>query len=71
MNPHAKWALIVGALVIHNLTTEHEFSKTVRRVYRPETKVGRVALVASWAGLTAWVIPHWFRYPVDIISEES
>jgi len=71
MNPHAKWALIVGALVVHNLTTEHEFSKTVRKVYRTETRLGKVLLVASWAGFSAWLMPHWCRIPLTLTEEEK
>ena len=65
--PAIFWGASVGALVAvdiwaHvNATDGDTLSEQIRAVYRTDTAPGRVALVVSWAVLTAWAIPHWCR----------
>jgi len=65
LKPHLKWAVIIAALIWHNTHTDHPLSATVRRIYKPHTRVGAAMLVASWGALTAWVLPHWVRRAED------
>jgi len=36
-------------------------SETTRAIYRTHTPAGRALFVASWAGLSAWLVPHICR----------
>lgn len=64
--PLTVWASLIGALVVLDLWADRKhdhstLSCQVRRVYRTDHKLGRLAFIASWAGLTAWFVPHVCR----------
>lgn len=62
--PALVWGSILGALSVfdlwcaRNATQGDSLSECARLVYRTHTRAGRVALGASWAILTAWLLPH-------------
>jgi hypothetical protein len=61
--PHVVWAAGIGTLVVLDvaLDSRHDgstLSEVTRLVYRTDTRFGRCAFVASWLGLTGWLIPH-------------
>lgn len=58
----------VGAIVVLGVvdllmdrTQGVTLSQTTRDLYRVQTPVGKVALIASWSGLTVWLIPHLLK----------
>lgn len=65
--PMPVWAAGIGTLIVldiwadRNDTPGDSLSECVRLIYRPHTPLGRLALIASWTALTAWVIPHWCK----------
>lgn len=67
--PGLIWGVSIGGLIAldywahtNNLDGD-TLSEHVRAIYRTDTAPGRVALVVSWAALSAWVIPHWCKTP--------
>jgi hypothetical protein len=73
MSPRAWAAVGLGLLAIdayaawvkHDGTASH----AVRLGFHTDTPAGKVALCATWAGLTAYVLPHWCTWPVDKIRQ--
>lgn len=71
---HAAWWSVVGVLALidvicdrrHNHST---MSCAVRHTFHTDTRAGRLVVIAGWAGLTAWVLPHWFRHELDAALE--
>lgn len=65
--PTLIWAAGIGTLVVVNgviLNPRGDgstFSECIRLIYRTDTRLGRCALIGSWAALTSWVLPHWCR----------
>lgn len=67
-HPGLFWGAAIAGLVAvdvwtHvNATDGDTLSEQVRPLFRTHTPAGRVALIAAWAALTAWVLPHWCRH---------
>lgn len=36
-------------------------TRTIRRVGRLDTKIGRVSVASGWVVFTAWLLPHLFK----------
>lgn len=51
-------ALEVASLRRHDGAT---LSETTRALYRTHTPLGRLLFVASWTGLSVWLVPHICR----------
>lgn len=57
-------ALVTLGLADWLLNRRHDgstLSEVARHVYRTDTAAGRFAFAASWAGLSAWLVPHIIR----------
>lgn len=65
--PWLVWAalLVMGAVFEHRALRRPEANSTlsavVRSTFRTETRMGRLAFMFSWFGLTAWFVPHIIR----------
>ena len=63
----AAWSSAIGTLAVADLVLNRRhdgstLSEVARHVYRTDTPAGRVAFVASWCALSAWLIPHICRH---------
>ena len=56
---------VYAAYVKHDGTASH----AVRLAFNTDTPAGKVALCAAWAGLTAYVLPHWCTWPADKVRQ--
>lgn len=68
--PHAAWWGAVALLALIDVLADrrhrHEtLSCAIRHTLHTDTRRGRVALFAGWAGLTAWFLPHLLRHELD------
>jgi hypothetical protein len=59
----AAWAGSIAALAIADLILNRRqdgstLSESARYVFRTDTPAGKFAFAASWAALTAWIVPH-------------
>lgn len=58
------WAAGIGPLIVLDVVLDkrHDgstLSEATRYIYRTEhSRLGRCAFVASWLGLSAWLVPH-------------
>lgn len=63
-HPRRIWLASIGSLVVLDVWTSRNgvagdsLSEVTRSIYRPETRLGRVAFVGSWVALSSWLIPH-------------
>lgn len=62
------WTAGIGPLIVLDILLDKRsdgstLSEATRYIYRTETRFGRCAFVASWAALTAWLVPHICRKP--------
>lgn len=63
-HPRRVWVAGIGSLVVldvwcdRNSTPGDSLSECVRVFFRPETRLGKFAFVASWAALSGWFLPH-------------
>jgi hypothetical protein len=65
------WAAGIGPLIVLDavLDKRHDgstLSEATRYIYRTETRFGRCAFVASWLGLSAWLVPHIIKQGSDL-----
>jgi len=63
MRPRLIWAAGIGSLIVLDVALDRRhdsstLSEVTRALYRTDTTAGRVAFVASWAVLSAWLCPH-------------
>jgi hypothetical protein len=68
--PMETWASCIAALIALDVWCDHRrndstLSCQVRRVFRTDHRTGRLAFIASWAALTAWLVPHICRRIAD------
>lgn len=66
------WAAGIGPLIVLDIALDkrHDgstLSEATRYIYRTETRYGRYAFIASWLGLTAWLIPHICKQGSDLM----
>jgi hypothetical protein len=66
--PVAFWVSVFAALGVVDLwlDTKHNgstLSEVGRHLFRTDTRAGRIAFVASWLALSAWLLPHILRGP--------
>lgn len=54
-----------------NVRHEGTLSQAGRETFRTDTVVGRAVWVIAWTALSAWLIPHIWRWPKQIIDEIS
>jgi len=57
------WCGVIGSLTgvdiyLDRRHPHYTLSAVTRRVFRVETKHGKVAFIAVWGGLTFWFVPH-------------
>lgn len=51
-------ATVIEAVALRNQDKDATLSHFTRVVFQTDTPTGKVALVAAWAALTVWLIPH-------------
>jgi hypothetical protein len=64
--PLETWASCIGALVALDIWCDRRrnnstLSCQLRRIFHTDRKSGRLAFIAAWAGLTAFIVPHICR----------
>lgn len=58
-------ATVIEAVALRNQDKDATLSHFTRVVFQTDTPTGKVALVAAWAALTVWLIPHLVRGSLD------
>lgn len=58
----------LGVLDWYCAYVKHEgtLSQAGREIFRTDTTAGKVVWVASWSGLTVWILPHIWNIPEKI-----
>lgn len=51
-------AAVIEAVALRNQDKDATLSHFARVVFKTDTPTGKIALVAAWAALTVWLIPH-------------
>ena len=54
-----------------NVKHEGTLSQAGREIFRTDTAVGKGIWVTCWLALSAWMIPHIWNWPKQIIDEIS
>lgn len=75
---HARvnWAALVvaGAVLeaeaLHRHRASHTLSHTARVLFRTDTVGGRAAFAGAWMALSAWLIPHVVRAPIQRFRDD-
>lgn len=59
---------VPAAADLYAAFVKHEgtLSQFGRETFRTDTAAGKAAWIASWAALSAWLIPHVCKWPQDI-----
>lgn len=70
------WIGLIGGMAVADLwcakvKRSGTLSQAGREVFRTDTKTGRIAWVVSWGALSAWLLPHIWNVPEEIIDKIS
>lgn len=70
------WLGAIGGLAAIDVYAAHvkhggTLSETGRWLFRTDTKPGKVVWVASWAALSAWLLPHIWTIPQNLKDVSS
>lgn len=67
------WAgafVVLGIIDVYAAHVKHDgtLSQAGREVFRTNTPVGKAVWVTGWTGLSAFIIPHIWKWPPDRLS---
>lgn len=70
MRPRVAWALFVAGGIAADLWRTRvadgsTFSQATRDAFCTNTRLGRIAFIASWGYLCAWFPAHVLEHPAD------
>lgn len=69
------YGAILGLAVIdvYAAHVKHDgtLSQAGRTLFRTDTRAGKVVWAASWTALSAWLVPHIWNIPKDIVDTIS